>query len=262
MSISIDTVRDIDSGVTTISLTGSLTYGGVPAVRAALLKCASECPTGVIVELGGLHQASAATLAVFATASHRAQQDWGVPLLLCGPADDLVRKLAPFRPFTTVCRTLYDALIALRTWAPRWVHVRMPNAPTSVSRAASLVGDACLAWGLTDVRVPARRVMSELVRNAVRHTTSDPDVMTAFTGKFLRLAVRDGSSVHPRLVPEVASDPAAAPAPRGRGLYIVRDTASHWGITPVPDGKIVWALLRTHLVTGRPVVDIPPTTRV
>jgi hypothetical protein len=33
--------------------------------------------------------------------------------------------------------------------------------------------------------------------------------------------------------------------PGGRGLRVVNEIATHWGATPLPDGKIVWALLRT-----------------
>src|SRR4051794_17877098 len=49
MSIVVDTTRDLDTGVTTVRLDGLLTFAAAPTVRTALAKCASECPTAVVV---------------------------------------------------------------------------------------------------------------------------------------------------------------------------------------------------------------------
>jgi hypothetical protein len=105
------------------------------------------------------------------------------------------------------------------------------------------------------VRTAARLVMSELVTNAITHAGTDVGIATSFTGKFLRIAVQDGCTTLPRSVPD---DPHT-PTMRRHGLQVVRDTAHHWGVTPLPDGKIVWALFRGVLEPGRPVAKIRPS---
>jgi hypothetical protein len=70
-------------------------------------------------------------------------------------------------------------------------------------------------------------------------TTTDLRLRLELRGDWLHLAVRDAS---PRLLRVVASDPHA---PGGRGLWLVEQLATAWGINRHPDGgKVVWCTLK------------------
>jgi anti-sigma regulatory factor (Ser/Thr protein kinase) len=116
--------------------------------------------------------------------------------------------------------------------------------PDAASLAGALVADACLAWQLPGLLHPARRVLSELVRNAVEHARTEVRVTLTRDGDGLCLAVSDGDPRLPRLR-------RIAPVRRGRpldergcGLQVVQATSTGWGAEPTPTGKVVWALMR------------------
>jgi DNA-binding NarL/FixJ family response regulator len=76
--------------------------------------------------------------------------------------------------------------------------------------------------------------VSELVTNAVLHTSSAPDVAVWVTSKGVRVEVGDEGGV----LPEARA--ASVEAVTGRGLALVDTLASAWGVIPRPFGKIVW----------------------
>src|SRR4051812_4920321 len=162
MGMVIRTDRDLDSGVTTVSLNGDLTWATASTVRGALAKCVVECPVAVIVELSGLRAARSSMLSVFPTAARRVARDQGVPVLLCAPGRDIAGPLAAARTFTQVYTSRDDALAAVRDGQPRWVHARMAPTPISASLARALIVDACLAWHIPHLHHPACAVVSEL----------------------------------------------------------------------------------------------------
>jgi anti-sigma regulatory factor (Ser/Thr protein kinase) len=89
----------------------------------------------------------------------------------------------------------------------------------------------------------ARTVVSELVSNAVEHAGTEIELNVTLRGRFLCLAVRDGSPAVPRLR-EPAPQGAAAPLDiRGYGLRLIGRVAHSWGAEIIPDGKVVWATL-------------------
>jgi len=250
MSMVIRTERDLGSGITTMWLDGDLTWSSVSAVRLALAKCAVECPVAVIVELSGLRTARPGVLTVFPTAARRAARDQGVPVLLCAAGPDIAGSLAAARTFVQVYASHGDATAVVRDARPRWVHARMASTPVSASLARVLVGDACVAWNVSHLHYPARTVVSELASNAIEHVGGDFDVTAAQVGSYLRIGVQDHSVVAPWLLTGAPPDPQAPLADRGRGLSIVQYNATHWGTTPLDDGKIVWALLRAYPVAA------------
>src|SRR4051812_420122 len=158
MTMWIRRTRDLDNGVTTVSLEGYLAWTTVIAVRSALTKCAAECPVAMIVDLRGLYGAQSPLLSVFASVARNAARDHGVPVLLCGPGPDIAGALAASRAFTTVYTSHSDAVAAARCAGLGWVHERMTPTPTSVSLARILVGDACRAWGLAHLADSARAI--------------------------------------------------------------------------------------------------------
>jgi anti-sigma regulatory factor (Ser/Thr protein kinase) len=93
-------------------------------------------------------------------------------------------------------------------------------------------------------------VVSELVTNAVRHTTAPIHLTVQTSVDGVRLEVSD---LAPRLPGPPVLDPQAE---GGRGLAIVAGLADAWGIDPIAgDGKIVWAELRWH--HAEPRDDMP-----
>ena len=93
MSVVVDTSRDLDSGLTTVRVAGELTFDTAPTVRTALAKCASECPSAVIVDLAALKVLSPALLVLFAAASRRATDQWDVPMVFCWAQPDVDRNI-------------------------------------------------------------------------------------------------------------------------------------------------------------------------
>ncbi|WP_328473696.1 ATP-binding protein [Actinoplanes sp. NBC_00393] len=125
-----------------------------------------------------------------------------------------------------------------------YVTVGLLPDPDAPSLARTLVADTCLAWGLPQLLHPARRVISELVTNAVEHAGTDVQVTITRRREGLHLAVCDGNAQLPRLR---ALAPVRRGTPlddRGQGLQVVQATATRWGAVRIPTGKIVWAVLQ------------------
>lgn len=86
----------------------------------------------------------------------------------------------------------------------------------------------------------AALVFSEMVTNAVLHAG----------GAVLISACPAADDRHLRL--EVHDTTAAAPVPcsggpnGGFGLQIIDRLSERWGTTPTPDGKVVWAIIRSR----------------
>jgi anti-sigma regulatory factor (Ser/Thr protein kinase) len=81
----------------------------------------------------------------------------------------------------------------------------------------------------------ATLLVSELVTNAVRHAQGNIRVRARRHRAVLRVEVSDeltGVQLHAQLPPPSAT--------RGRGLVLVEELASKWGVTQGPDGKTVW----------------------
>jgi ABC-type transporter Mla MlaB component len=240
----IATQRSMHTGVMTLRVAGDLTVATVPQLRQAGAKAAGECPTALLVDLAGLGDAPPRLLSVFPTMARHAQQAWGVPVVLCSAAPGVARKLASWRNLVTLYPTSAAARRALRAHVPRWRRRHFAPDPACAAAVRTLVGDACLGWNLTGLFDAARLAATELAANAIVHARTEFDVTVAYTGVYLRIAVHDASSA----MPSPGADPAelhgGRPAESGRGLWIVGKLATHWGFLPVPDGKIVWALMR------------------
>jgi anti-sigma regulatory factor (Ser/Thr protein kinase) len=90
----------------------------------------------------------------------------------------------------------------------------------------------------------AELMTSELATNCVRHAHSDFELAIYRSRRAIRVEVSD----HGQGQPVVRS-----PTPReqsGRGLRIVQELSEDWGITPSPNGKLVWFTLPLHSHAG------------
>ncbi|MCW6005091.1 ATP-binding protein, partial [Micromonospora sp. CPCC 205371] len=111
-------------------------------------------------------------------------------------------------------------------------------------RTREVVTDACVRWRVPELIGPACTVATELVFNAVVHASTIMTLLLSPRGRYLHIAVRDGSTRLPVLEREVSLT-----ALRGRGLGLVDAMCRRWGSLRVDGGKVVWATL--DLPTGR-----------
>jgi anti-anti-sigma factor len=239
-------VRDLDTGVTTVRLAGDLTATTQTTVRATIGTAAAECPPAVLVDLSDVSRADSAPLNVLAAATHQAQRAWGVPVLLYAPTPQVRRCLGAFRTLVSLYDDRWHALTAVHAHVPRWIRQRLRPQPTAAAEARAVLDEACLIWNLGLLNEPARLVASELAANAIRHAATAFELTAGYTGRYLRIAVRDGSPTMPRPVDTRPPTRDVPPPETGRGLRLVEITSTYWGATRIPGGKIVWALLRTN----------------
>jgi hypothetical protein len=237
--LSVDLETDAD-GCTLVRPKGELTTITCEQLRDVLLKCVTEIPAAVIVDVDRLAVLSPQSVNVFSAAwVHTA--DWpGVPILL------------------VTGRPLNRALLAA-TWVDRYVPVHpdvksakrslsggpcrqrvvlaLPWDATSPRRAGRFVTQTCASWAIDhQTGADAAAVAAELVENSVMHTHSAPTLRVELRRSLLTVAVSD-------------ADPAPAVITgrvQARGLHLVRYFAKAWGCTPTTDGgKVVWAVLRS-----------------
>lgn len=121
-----------------------------------------------------------------------------------------------------------------------------PAEEASVPRARRFVAAQLATHDLLHLDADLRLVASELATNAVAHAAT-PFVVTLeqYDGA-VRLTVEDGSVRRPFVRSE---DPTAL---NGRGLMLVRDLSSAWGVSGASDrgAKGVWAAF--HLTGAAP----------
>jgi anti-sigma regulatory factor (Ser/Thr protein kinase) len=127
------------------------------------------------------------------------------------------------------------------------VELTLPGVPASVPAARRFVRDTLATWGLDLLVDAAALVVSELATNAVLHARSELTVrLLKDEGGSLRLEVLDRS---PR---QVAPRHHSAGSATGRGLSIVRDLASDWGVDERAGGKTVWVQLAAVAFSEQP----------
>ena len=111
---------------------------------------------------------------------------------------------------------------------------------TEVRRARRAAGEF-LAGSPEDTIAIAQLLTSELVSNAMEHTSGSIRVSFDCADGVLRVRVRDESAHEPVVGRPLVSDL------RGRGLLMVESLAMAWGVAPdlLTGGKTVWFRLRT-----------------
>ena len=111
----------------------------------------------------------------------------------------------------------------------------LPAALQSVRLARTFVREHCAEQALpAELCDDAVLLTSELVSNAVMHGRSEVQLRVGRKGRCLHVSVHDENSRHPT---RVRDDPNALD---GRGLSLVAELASAWGVQDDPTGKAVW----------------------
>ncbi len=144
-----------------------------------------------------------------------------------------VRHAGVARRDDTALLALYVPDAVTRVLPP--AQIRLPARVSSPARARRFVRDtleplAVPSSAIDDVEL----VATELVTNSVMHARSDVTLTIEPSERSVRLRVEDASSVRP-VVRRAGPDAAT-----GRGLFIVEQMASQWGVDMLRDGKVVW----------------------
>ena len=106
---------------------------------------------------------------------------------------------------------------------------------TSVRLARRFVGEVCDAAGVDDdTRAAVVLLTSETVTNAFTHGRSEARLSVRASARSVRVEVGDDNSRHPCLQPDDAE------ALDGRGVRILAEVATRWGVRVDEVGKVVW----------------------
>lgn len=128
----------------------------------------------------------------------------------------------------------------------RRVTRRLPPRPASVTLARRFCRQLLQAWQVDRATaLDAELVASELVTNAARHSEEPIEVALSCPGQVLRIEVLDSSHRLPRTDGDLEDQPTA-----GRGLRIVEELTSRWGVDSYGLSKSVWCEF-----------DLPPRRR-
>jgi anti-anti-sigma factor len=224
--------------VVVVTLAGVLDGSTAPRARRSVRKALAEDPEVVVLDIGRLVAPDTATVSLFATLAEHVEEQPGRQLVVAAPSLSIAAALERLTPqLLRVFDTVADAIDAADgALVPRRFRELVPPWPGARWQARRLVDQACATWGLGALVDAARAVAAELVDNAVRHAATDAVLTITPTSRYLHIAVRDGSPDAPVLAP-------TGPTLR-RGLRVVDELSSSWGITGTADGKLVWATLR------------------
>jgi anti-sigma regulatory factor (Ser/Thr protein kinase) len=126
-------------------------------------------------------------------------------------------------------------------WSTRWESNPPVHAvPHTRERVAAVLAE----WGLTGEPVePTMLVVTELLSNAIDHARGPVRLSVELSAETVHVEVCDATPDAPQLQPP---DPTRA---RGRGVHLVEALSLHWGWTPDPPGKVVWADVPTEWPT-------------
>ena len=117
-----------------------------------------------------------------------------------------------------------------RTW-----HV--PYQATAVSDIRAAVRKTLADWGISDINDDNALILTELITNAIRHGAPDITLVLHAGNGLVTGAVADQGHGRPHI------RPATELSTSGRGLHLVDDLATAWGVEPHPGGghgKIIW----------------------
>jgi hypothetical protein len=237
---------DVDTGLVELTVHGRFSPRLGLELHGGLKKCLAEHPAGIVVDLTGFADPYAVSAAMW-LAVHRSAAGMFPPVRLAlvlpptAPLAGRLRRLGTARSFS-VCATVAEARAATAARQPlaERLHLAdLPPEPASVGVAGELVDRACDSWLMPELLAPSRAIMAELVGNAVEHAGTTLGAAVWRRGPGLHLSVRDLSSRLPRLLTRATGE-------RGRGLRTVDRKSTAWGARATPDGKLVWATLRTR----------------
>ena len=109
--------------------------------------------------------------------------------------------------------------------------------PTAVAQARDLIRDRLSDWGLQGLADVVELLVSELVTNALRYGIAPFGLRMTRDSENVMIEVSDGNPTVPRLRNVQVGDEG------GRGLHLVDELSTDWGVRSHPQGKTVWFTL-------------------
>ena len=122
--------------------------------------------------------------------------------------------------------------------------VTLPGLTSSVPTARSFAESLLSSWGHPELGWSAALCVSELAGNCALHARTEFTVRVELEGDVVRVEVRDSS----RRVPTQRS--YGADATTGRGLRLVEEYSTRWGVDLTDGGKTVWLVLESRAEEG------------
>lgn len=110
----------------------------------------------------------------------------------------------------------------------------------SVASARAFVRDTLQGWGFTSIADDAVVLTSELVTNAVIHTSTWADLLCLRCDDGVRIEVTDRYPEREVPLRSPATHPGVPDRESGRGLQLCAALARRWGVDYTPDHKTVW----------------------
>jgi anti-anti-sigma factor len=247
--------RTMRDGCIVVTISGSINLFTAPQVQRVLLKDLADRPYAIVCDLTGVDAIDPVCATVFSTVANHPSSDWpATAFLLCGAragvARELERLAVPhFLPLYDTVDSALDRVAA----RPPYLKDELRLAPTGTAPAAArlYVRDVLQYWRLAlpgqDVIDNAELLADELVTNAVIHARTSLRLRLELRGDLLHIGVHDASSRLLRVVPDDAEGET------GRGLRLVEQLATAWGVHQGRDGgKVVWCTLRLWRQPGSP----------
>jgi anti-sigma regulatory factor (Ser/Thr protein kinase)/anti-anti-sigma regulatory factor len=197
----------------------------------------------VVVDLDGFQVGRESCVTVFPAVLTQCGGWPSAKVVLCRPDSAMAQALAARRvsALVPVYHLLLEAEAAIDTRPPVVrVRVQLPCDTRAPASARRLVREMCPKWQVDDgLEDTAEFVVSELVSNAVEHACDGVGLTLERGPRGLRVAVRDASPVGFPGLMERSTDPLGRV--RGRGLELVENLTTAWGVDVQPDGNTVWA---------------------
>ncbi len=209
-----------------------------PDLRAVLLDCLVEQPTGVVVDTSRLMIADDLGLTVLGSVARESMHWPGSRFIVAGgPNVGAAITRLGVDQFVDVCPDRSEALAVLyATPTPPsrrdWMRADR-NAP-GLARLA--VQEFCRDQNVDTDGDAAQLVASELVTNAVVHAGTALELTLRLVRPLLHIAVRDGGPGQARIA-NISDESAST----GRGLLLVDALSTAWGNLVPNTGKVVWA---------------------
>jgi anti-sigma regulatory factor (Ser/Thr protein kinase) len=200
-----------------------------------------DLPDALIVDVADLRITAEPLLTAFSSAWMRIG-DWpAVPIMLVVPSDAHRATIgaSAIHRYVPVYDSLTTALANVGSPPPRRLAtLELVPVLDSSGHARQFVRDACDRWNVSEIAEDAALLATELVENALVHTTSHLRLRVELREDLLTVAVGDDD---PR---EAVLRESAGGSPHIEGLWLVAQLARTWGCAPdLSGGKTVWATL-------------------
>lgn len=124
----------------------------------------------------------------------------------------------------------------------------LPADLASVTRGRHFVRQKLSDWAVGELLDDAELCVSELLTNAVLHAGTPMRLEIELDGD-LTVRVRDDDRSTGVATPRAS---AAHEQESGRGLHIIERVSTRWGVSMLPDGKMIWFVLQPLTDDGIP----------